>query len=75
MHHFVHGTIDIVLLGAVGVERFFSALNSPVLFMQLEVEHARVVVLHRVLRSERVIIVFHALISFIRAAGSLVESC
>ena len=63
MHRFIHGTFYSVLLGAVRVERGFSALlHSPVLCMQLKVEHACVVVLHRVLRSERAVIVLHALI-------------
>ena len=62
MHRFVHRTFYSVLLGAVRVERGFPALHSPVLCMQLKVEHACVVVLHRVLRSERAIIVLHALV-------------
>ena len=75
MHGIAHGPVDRVLLGAVGVvELAFSALHIPVLRMQLEVEYARVVVLHWVLRSERAIIVFPALISLMHAVSSLVES-
>ena len=69
MHRFIHGTIDSDLLdAAVGID-----LSFPVLFMQLKVEHACVVVLHWVLRSVRVI-VLHALISLMLAAGSFADS-